>query len=72
MSKWQRHKRQQSSPAQPIDLKNRLTLTVTEACAIIPCSRTFLYRMLAAGLIRAEKLGGKTLILVASLPGASA
>ena len=69
MSKWRG--RQPTTSARPIDLKNRLTLTVPEACAIIPCGRTHLYRMLAAGLVRAEKFGSKTLIVVASLPGAS-
>jgi excisionase family DNA binding protein len=68
MSKW--YKRQPPTPARPIDLKNRLTLTVREACQVIPCGRTHLYRMIGAGLIRAEKLGSKTLIVVASLPGA--
>jgi excisionase family DNA binding protein len=72
MSKGQQHKRQLSSPARPIDLKNRLTLTVREACQVIPCGRTHLYKMIRADLIRAEKLGSKTLIVVASLPGASA
>jgi excisionase family DNA binding protein len=72
MSKWQHKRQRPTRPAPPIDLNNRLTLTVREACQIIPCGRTHLYRMLSAGLIRAEKLGSKTLIIVASLPGAPA
>jgi excisionase family DNA binding protein len=50
----------------------RRTCTVNEACAMIPCGRTLLYRMIREGLIKTEKFGDRTLVMVASLPGASA
>jgi excisionase family DNA binding protein len=57
------------SPSVPFD--ERLTCTVREACAAVPCGRTHLYKMLRAGLIQAEKFGSKTLVVIASLPGST-
>jgi excisionase family DNA binding protein len=48
-----------------------LTCTVKEACTAVPCGRTHLYKMIHGGLVRAEKFGNKTLVVIASLPGAS-
>lgn len=52
-----------------IPFNERLTCTVKEACAVIPCGRTHLYVMIRAGLIKAEKFGDRTLIVISSLPG---
>jgi excisionase family DNA binding protein len=52
-------------------IRERLTCSINEACAAIPCGRTHLYKMIRAGLIKAEKFGDRTLVIVASLPGAS-
>lgn len=55
----------------PPTLNERLTCTVKEACAAVPCGRTHLYKMIRAGLVQVEKFGAKTLIIIASLPGNS-
>jgi hypothetical protein len=53
-----------------IPLSERRTCSVNEACNAIPCGRTHLYKMISAGLIKVEKFGDRTLVIVASLPGA--
>jgi hypothetical protein len=52
-----------------IPFDQRKTCSVTEACAAVPCGRTHLYKLIRAGLVQAEKFGGKTVIVIASLPG---
>ena len=54
-----------------IPMWERRTCSIREACAAIPCGRTHLYKMIRAGLIKIEKFGDRTLVIVASLPGAS-
>jgi hypothetical protein len=52
-----------------IPFKDRQTCSVREACAAVPCGRTHLWKMIRAGLVQSEKFGGRTLIVIASLPG---
>jgi hypothetical protein len=56
--------------AKNIPIWERRTCSVNEACSAIPCGRTHLYKMIRAGLIKVEKFGDRTLVIVASLPGA--
>jgi hypothetical protein len=54
----------------PVNIMGRLTCTVKEACAAVPCGRTHLYKMIRAGLVQHEKYCAKTLIVIASMPRA--
>ena len=44
-----------------------LGYSVNRACAVIPCGRTKLYQLIAAGQLDARKLGTKTIITAESV-----
>ena len=52
-----------------VSLEGRRTCSVAEARAAIPCGNTHFWKMVKAGHIQVEKFGGKTLVIIASLPG---
>lgn len=44
-----------------------LGYSVNRACEVIPCGRTKLYKLIAAGQLDARKLGSKTIITAESV-----
>ena len=46
-----------------------LALTVSDACTALSVGKTTLYSLIAAGLIDARRLGGRTIIPATSLRG---
>jgi hypothetical protein len=53
----------------PIPFDQRKTCSTAEARAVIPCGKTKFHQLVNQGVIKTEKLGSKTLVIIASLPG---
>jgi excisionase family DNA binding protein len=51
----------------PMNNHNKLAYTVGEATELSPCSRSSLYEAIAAGELKARKLGRRTLIMADDL-----
>ncbi|MAQ70726.1 MAG: hypothetical protein CL565_00885 [Alphaproteobacteria bacterium] len=48
-------------------MKNKLSLTLDEACTAISCGKTKIYEFLDTGKLPAKKLGRRTIILKSDL-----
>jgi hypothetical protein len=48
---------------------DRRALTVNETVRLYPVGKTFLYRLIARGVVQSVKLGGRRMILIDSLEG---